>query len=380
MTEIDNSTPRRSRRLKDITNNFKVVEVEYKKEEPLQVFEEEEEGTSNLLSDLLLLLILLPFKVLKSVYFLPFILLFAAYYLSNTSIDSPLINNYDLLNQQLLDLQSNIKEINNKDYSDQIMSLIQSTVPNMIRQFSNQNSNQNSQDKVDELASQINEINIKLSKLESAFQSLPSTIQQPSNPQIPQLSTEEVTRIAENLIKTALKTYNADKIALKDYALESAGASIIQQLTSPSYCIPFNSDCIVIGKPNSVILSDGNVGNCWSFNGDNGYIGIQLSRSITVGSFSIDHVDEAIAHDLTSAPRKLKFFAVNGKVDSFELKNDKFALLADAEYVLGGDNIQTFTVTSGFNEKVDQVVLQVLDNWGKEDFTCVYRVRVHARE
>jgi SUN domain-containing protein 1/2 len=128
---------------------------------------------------------------------------------------------------------------------------------------------------------------------------------------------------------------------------------------------------------------------------------------------TIDHVAKNVAINISSAPRKCEVW---GLVEGAENEKkyleivearEKAAQLADeAGYVKVEEypatlphnppyirianftydidaptNVQTFPILEDVREKhIDFgiVVLRVLDNWGMEEFTCLYRFRVHG--
>ncbi|KAA1102313.1 hypothetical protein PGTUg99_025212 [Puccinia graminis f. sp. tritici] len=95
----------------------------------------------------------------------------------------------------------------------------------------------------------------------------------------------------------------------KDFASFSAGASIIDTLTSPTWSNDreiqpskftlFKKSQKVFGSPPlTVLVSDLSLGICWPFHGTTGQVGIRLSRTIWVEGITIGHVPRSLAYDI----------------------------------------------------------------------------------
>jgi SUN domain-containing protein 1/2 len=198
-------------------------------------------------------------------------------------------------------------------------------------------------------------------------------------------------------------------IAMPDFALWSAGARIIPAFTSPTYDASqpkswfqglFTSHIQPEWHFPEVAISPGlNVGNCWPMNGSSGAIGISLARDISPQSITIEHVPRHLSLDSRSAPKHLEVWSpvLDGMSD--EIKGmttvdflDFLAQLGhsptDAKHhfvffsemfydVLSVDHIQNFPLQQQFLH-VPVIIVVVKSNWGNENFTCLYRIRVHG--
>ena len=175
-------------------------------------------------------------------------------------------------------------------------------------------------------------------------------------------------------------------------------------------------------------------GHCWSFAGGEGQLGVTLASPIYMEEVTIDHVAKSIAFDMHSAPRQMEVWGlVEGKDNLARVRAWKEDLAArkEARQTAGGEdsstiydkdgshswnghhdyevvdypktlpkhseyirlanftynihspnNVQTFPVLPEIRElgiDFGIVVLRVLNNWGRDDFTCLYRFRVHGR-
>ncbi|KAH9470982.1 hypothetical protein Pst134EA_004892 [Puccinia striiformis f. sp. tritici] len=171
----------------------------------------------------------------------------------------------------------------------------------------------------------------------------------------------------------------------KDFAAFSAGASIIEPLTSPTWnyhrkiqssIIPFYRKFQKIsGSPSlTVLVSDLSLGTCWPFRGTTGQIGIQLSRTIRIEGITISHVSRPLAYDIRTAPKEFELWGL----DHGSQQGD---LLIEGTYSIDGlTNIQEFTVPERKSQLYPQVLLKIKTNHGNPDLTCIYRVHVHGEE
>jgi SUN domain-containing protein 1/2 len=136
---------------------------------------------------------------------------------------------------------------------------------------------------------------------------------------------------------------------------------------------------------------------------------VALAFPIFVEEVTIDHVAKSTALDMRSAPRQMEVWGlVEGKDNIARVrvwkedlarqqptdnevvdypktlpKHPEYIRLAIFTYnIHSPNNVQTFPVMTEIRElNVDFgiVVLRVLNNWGRDDFTCLYRFRVHGQ-
>ncbi len=157
-------------------------------------------------------------------------------------------------------------------------------------------------------------------------------------------------------------------------------------------------------------------GHCWPFAGTQGQLGIALAALVYISDITIDHVAQEVAFDMRSAPKQMEVWGlVEGKDNIAKVKEwmtEKAAKRAEAlergetveieEYpktlprspqyvrvaafsydIHAPGHIQTFPVLPEVKDLgVDFgiVVLRILSNWGRDEFTCLYRVRVHGTQ
>lgn len=129
---------------------------------------------------------------------------------------------------------------------------------------------------------------------------------------------QDLTSEVQHLIDAALLRYSKDIIAKADYALFSAGASVIPSHTTDTLVISkvgklanlFTGQQDVLGNPPATALTpDNTVGNCWAFKGSVGSLGVQLSRKVYVSHITVEHLAKELALDTSSAPREIEVWA-----------------------------------------------------------------------
>ncbi|XP_014818766.1 PREDICTED: SUN domain-containing protein 2 [Calidris pugnax] len=182
------------------------------------------------------------------------------------------------------------------------------------------------------------------------------------------------------IVDQALKRYSEDRVGMVDYALESAGASVINTRCSETYRtwkalslfgIPlwYHSQ-----SPRVILQPDVNPGNCWAFRGSLGFVIIRLSSIIRPTAVTLEHIPKALSPQGT-IPSAPKDFAVYGLKDEGE---EEGVLLGQFTYNHDGDPIQTFYLEGNAVGTYQLVELRVLSNWGHPEYTCIYRFRVHG--
>ncbi|AWP15550.1 putative SUN domain-containing protein 1-like [Scophthalmus maximus] len=174
----------------------------------------------------------------------------------------------------------------------------------------------------------------------------------------------------------------ADKMA--DFALETQGARVISARCSETYRI--RSACVTLfgfplwypyETPRTVIRGYPALlpGKCWAFPGVQGTLSISLSHPVRITHVTLDHLSQhnSPTGQIDSAP---KDFEVYGK----ENDTDEGTLLGTFTYDENGEPTQTFQLPQSPSDRVYRFVeLRVLSNWGHDEYTCLYRFRVHGK-
>ncbi|KAH7884363.1 hypothetical protein F5I97DRAFT_1443824 [Phlebopus sp. FC_14] len=264
---------------------------------------------------------------------------------------------------------------------------------------------------------------------------LTSTVGTHSDLTIKSTDGTDVTGLISHLVDSAVtRSTTQDTISRADFALHSAGARVIPHLTS--YTLEMRPTTIrgqVVGwmtghgremgrSPITALHQDIHSGLCWPMAGDFGQLGVALASPAYVSEITVDHIAKEVAFDLRTAPRDMEVWGlVEGKenldkVIAFRAeraaqqaearrlaeesgspvseepdedaypptlpKNEPFVRIASFTYdVDAPSNIQTFPVRPEIKELgVDfgVVALVIKNNWGKKDYTCLYRFRVHG--
>ncbi|KOC70809.1 SUN domain-containing protein 1, partial [Habropoda laboriosa] len=186
------------------------------------------------------------------------------------------------------------------------------------------------------------------------------------------------------IVKEALKVYDADKTGRVDYALEPAGGQIISTRCTQIYDIRTRAFKLLTftlyhenNNPRTVIQGNPiQPGACWAFQGFPGYLLIKLRNSIYVTGFTVEHAPKSILPngEMKSAPKK---FNVWGFVD----ENDpEPVMFGDYEFAASADSLQYFPVLNTTIEApYEYVELRVHSNHGQLEYTCLYRFRVHGK-
>ncbi|KAG9315214.1 hypothetical protein JVU11DRAFT_4344 [Chiua virens] len=245
----------------------------------------------------------------------------------------------------------------------------------------------------------------------------------------------DITGLISHLVDTAVvRTTTRDIVSRADFALHSAGARPIPSLTSHTLEMrPTTLRGTVLSwmtghgremgrSPITALHQDIHSGLCWPMSGDFGQLGVALSFPAYITDITIDHVAEEVAFDLRTAPRDMEVWGlVEGKENLEKVvvfraeraaqfaeavrvaeesgsplpeepdedahpptlpANQPFIRLASFSYDIDApSNIQTFPVRQEIQDLgVDFgiVALVIKNNWGKKEYTCLYRFRVHG--
>ncbi|XP_043218591.1 uncharacterized protein LOC122379960 isoform X2 [Amphibalanus amphitrite] len=189
------------------------------------------------------------------------------------------------------------------------------------------------------------------------------------------ISREEALAIAQH----ELALYDADKTGQFDFALESAGGSVLSTKCTEAYTAR-TARLTVLGvplwypsnNPRSIIQPYGRPGECFAFHGEGQFV-IGLSRPVRPTEFVIEHIARGLTPGgrIDSAPRHCSVLAVADD-------GGPATLLASFEYSAAGPPLQRFAAAPT-DRPVSAVELRVTSNWGHPEYTCLYRFRVHGQ-
>jgi hypothetical protein len=223
----------------------------------------------------------------------------------------------------------------------------------------------------------------------------------------------------QDIEKKLSLSYVIDPVGLPDFAQWSAGARIILPYTTGTtrkqrmknerlfFASVFSTPDIPAMRyseewrgPEMAITPVLGLGDCWPIRGRSGSLGISLARTIQPKSITVEHVPRQLAFDLTSAPRDIEVWNIaehdspgpvgNGYLIDIQTSDiraegvlsKEAILLARFTYnIYASEHIQTFEVLPhiAHSDVRTKIILFIIrNNWGNEDFTCLYRVRVHG--
>lgn len=198
---------------------------------------------------------------------------------------------------------------------------------------------------------------------------------------------EECKLLSHNIfssIQSSLEVYHADFLGIPDFALESAGGSILSSYYSDT-CEVGAPIIKVFGmslwkdprSPRSIINPENLPGNCWSMKGTHGFIVIKLATSIVPTLVTLEHLDKRLdqysKESYESAPKEFEVYAW------LDAKGHKKLKLGSYTYLRERNAVQTFKLQNVSTKSVDFIELRILSNHGNKDCTCIYRFRVHGQ-
>ncbi|XP_059195669.1 SUN domain-containing protein 3-like [Centropristis striata] len=173
---------------------------------------------------------------------------------------------------------------------------------------------------------------------------------------------------------------------MSNFALESQGASVLDHLSSDmyrehtwqgygiwdyisqSYCGgPSEQQRRVIQGHSSL-----RPGECWPFSGETGHLFISLSHPVIITQVTLGHItkSQSVSGLIASAPRQ---FSIHGMRTEDGIGTNLGTLVYDHD----GPAFQTFNLPN--QEFFRYVKLEVENNWGNIDYTCLYSFRVHGK-
>ncbi|GKZ00087.1 hypothetical protein MPSEU_000962100 [Mayamaea pseudoterrestris] len=163
-----------------------------------------------------------------------------------------------------------------------------------------------------------------------------------------------------------------------------------------------------VAPPETILNPSVLPGSCWPMAGTFGSVVIRLAHPVRINAISMEHAplqllaQAADENKVTygSAPRKIKVYglpACERGCDGLGFDPAKPSLIASFNYNVTAGGVQTFLVnqedgscaveastcaapnpTDALAGTFAGVKFEILDNYGNDAYTCVYRVRVHG--
>merc|ERR1712004_398544 len=191
----------------------------------------------------------------------------------------------------------------------------------------------------------------------------------------------------KDLVHSALLTYGADKTGTFDFALETAGGSVVSTRCTQMYTdrlpqytwlgVPLWLPLNIWGpstNPRTAIQPGVMPGECWAFKGSQGFLVIKLSMPMKPTRFSLEHIPKSLSPNgrIDSAPKVFQVFGLEIDKDSQPQELGRYT------YDQAGEPLQFFPVENEVERPLALVELRILDNHGHDEYTCLYRFRVHG--
>ncbi|XP_053977469.1 tetratricopeptide repeat protein 39C-like [Hylaeus volcanicus] len=234
----------------------------------------------------------------------------------------------------------------------------------------------------DDLKSKLKEVGHVIPKMSEAILYLRNEVSEGMDTHTRALLKAMSPESVKNLVRSELQTYDADKTGMTDYALGSSGGAILSTRDTETYSagapvlklfgIPL---CQQQNTPQAIIQTGVLPGECWAFKGSSGSVVIQLLGSVYVSGISLEHIPETISPtgETSTAP---KDFSIWG-LECLEDTNPFF--FGNFTYDNTGLPLQYFDVQKKPKNPYKIVELKVHSNSGNNEYTCIYRIRIHGR-
>ena len=166
----------------------------------------------------------------------------------------------------------------------------------------------------------------------------------------------------------------------------------------------FSSEAV---PPEAILTTPTFPGSCWAMAGRKGQVTIRLPYPVNVKAVTIDHTSPLlVGGDMISAPRSARFIAYPPCSDCDGMGFDviKAWELTAVDFDVEGKSPQTFEIpppAASCSEEAPSceaepdplgkmhvappqdayaaaITVAIEDNWGRDEYTCLYRIRVHG--
>ncbi|XP_075885254.1 uncharacterized protein LOC142890242 [Nelusetta ayraudi] len=185
------------------------------------------------------------------------------------------------------------------------------------------------------------------------------------------------------MLQQQMNTYAPLADMVPNFASEWLGAKIIHGSSSETYQPTENSG--ILSGITSFLFSSNlrrvviqeqtplHPGNCWCFSGGEGHLVVSLAQPAAVSHVTLGHISKSQSPtgNTSSAPRK---FSVYGLWNT----RDPGVYLGTVTYNIDGPSFQTSRLGNPSEDSFCYVKLQVHNNWGNKDYTCIYSFKIHG--
>lgn len=169
-----------------------------------------------------------------------------------------------------------------------------------------------------------------------------------------------------------------------DFAHYTSGAHIISSHTSQTYKRPsfgIITNILAILElyteiyPHSVISNPSRHQHpCWLMKGNSGQIAIKLGTNIVIRRIVIQYPREGLVN-ITTAPREMELWGQpTNEQCTREICNPIF--LTRLRYNRFGAHIQQYSVYYPYS--ISAIKLAIINNWGAERLTCIYKIEIYG--
>ncbi|KAJ5078544.1 klaroid isoform a-related [Anaeramoeba ignava] len=180
-----------------------------------------------------------------------------------------------------------------------------------------------------------------------------------------QTLSESLEDIENRIFKEVLRQYREGPIGKTNFANEKLGAKIDQKR---SKFTKFGSNEVA-----TILQANNEPGDCFSFNGNEAEIAIQLPTKLALTHVSLRHIPFSFVSDHSTAPRAFNVYTL----DKTSNEKDAKVNLGSFEFQFDNDSFPSVQAWD-LNPKIttDKIFIQFISNYGNKDYTCVYNVGV----
>lgn len=194
------------------------------------------------------------------------------------------------------------------------------------------------------------------------------------------MNAHENMREFEQSVRSHMSTYLPPMNTLPNFALHSLGARVLRHISSDTQwqkSVWRKMVDTVYPSPDDQPVIQGDAilkpGMCSCFLGEKGHFIVSLSHPATVTHVTLGHIhkSQSPTGQTENAPRSFSVYGMTSR-------KDQGTHLGTWVYDNNGHSFQTFKLPQPRAEAFEYVKLQVENNWGHKDHTCLYSFRVHG--